>query len=261
MCAILCAAGRLPAALAAETAPEAPENPQAPQVVRMTECEGVNNCASWSFLGTQGNGQWPSGEVANLTVEHSDKDSVVIHRADSTGNSAGLTATYTGTRHDDRVGGEFTSSWPGHWEKKTGNWYASLETQTGGAPPMLRFCGQHCITYRLDGDRYVNASQPAGTNNWSSVMDIGSFTHDSIILYRIDFQGIKQVFKVTMAGKIAADGNSITNTAMNGTPNPWRLVWGADINSVPGEDPVQSPTVVVSPVVCVPWFFGIVCGH
>src|ERR1700685_1940620 len=76
--------------------------------VTMTECEGTNNCATWTFLGTQGNGQWPSGEIANLSVDRYDDNSVVIRRADSTGASAGLTVTYTGTRHGDQGGGEYT---------------------------------------------------------------------------------------------------------------------------------------------------------
>ena len=229
--------------------------------VRMTECEGTNNCASWTFLGKQGNGQWPSGEIANLSLENLDGDNVVIQRADSAGASAGLTATYRGTRHGERVGGEFTSSWPGHWEGRSGNWYATIEP-AGGAPPplMLRFCGVHCHTYRLEGNRYVNAEQPTGQPNWRSVMEIGSFTRESIVLHRVDYNGDKPVFTVTMTGKFAADGNSITDTAMNGTPNPWRLVWGTDINSIPGEDPVVVPTVVVAPVVCFPWFFGVVCN-
>jgi hypothetical protein len=59
----------------------------------MTECEGTNNCATWTFLGGQGNGQWPSGEIANLTVERYDDKTVTIRRADSTGASAGATTT------------------------------------------------------------------------------------------------------------------------------------------------------------------------
>jgi hypothetical protein len=76
----------------AQKAAKAPPKSQAPTPVTMTECEGVNNCATWTFLGSQGNGQWPSGEVANLSVERYDDNSVVIRRADSTGASAGLTA-------------------------------------------------------------------------------------------------------------------------------------------------------------------------
>ena len=90
--------------------------PQGSAPVTMTECEGANNCATWTFLGTQGNGQWPSGETANLSVERVDAASVLIRRADSTGPSAGLTAVYKGTRNGDRIDGEYTSSWPGHWE-------------------------------------------------------------------------------------------------------------------------------------------------
>ena len=233
----------------------------APVTVRMTECEGTNNCATWTFLGKQGNGQWPSGDIANLSVDTLEGDSVVIQRADSAGTSAGLTAIYRGTRHGERIGGEFTSAWPGHWQAKSGNWYATIEP-SGDAPPpaMLRFCGVHCHSYRLEGSRYVSDRQPPGQPKWRSVMDIGSFTRDSIILHRVDYDGQKPVFTVTMTGKFAKDGNSITDTAMNGTPNPWRLVWGADINSIPGEDQVTVPTVVVAPVVCFPWFFGIVCN-
>ena len=53
--------------------------------VSMTECKGTNNCATWTFLGTQRNGKWPTGEEANLSVEKFDSVSVVIRRADSTG--------------------------------------------------------------------------------------------------------------------------------------------------------------------------------
>lgn len=122
----------------AQKAAQAPKS-QVAAPVTMTECEGVNNCATWTFLGAQGNGQWPSGEIANLTVERSDNDSVVIRRADSSGSSAGLTAVYTGTRHGDRVGGEFTSPWPGHWESKGGNWYATLEKAPRALPVSCEF--------------------------------------------------------------------------------------------------------------------------
>jgi hypothetical protein len=90
---------------------------QAPVLVTMTECEGVNNCAAWTFLGPQGNGQWPSGEVANLTVARADADSVEIHRADSTGSAAGLTAVYKGVRHAITL--EESSHLPGRGIGKT----------------------------------------------------------------------------------------------------------------------------------------------
>jgi len=88
-----------------QAATKSPTNPQTPSPITMTECEGTNNCATWTFLGTQGIGQWPSGEISNLNVEHFDDNSVSIRRADPIGPSTGLTALYTGTRHGDRVGG------------------------------------------------------------------------------------------------------------------------------------------------------------
>ena len=75
---------------------QGPSKSQAGGPVTMTECEGTNNCATWTFLGAQGNGQWPSGAVANLSVERFDADTVVIRRADSTGSSVGLRAVYKG---------------------------------------------------------------------------------------------------------------------------------------------------------------------
>lgn len=133
----------------AQTTPEAQTTQEepTPSPVAMTECQGTDNCASWTFLGTQGNGQWPTGEIANLKVEKFDSTSVVIRRADSTGAAAGLTAVYTGTRHGNRLGGEFKSTWPGHWVNQEGTgtrrlnqprkilplWSASATT-SGAAP-------------------------------------------------------------------------------------------------------------------------------
>jgi hypothetical protein len=116
--------------------------------VTMTECEGTDNCATWTFLGTQGNGQWPSGEMANLNVARFDNESVVIRRTDSVGSSAGLTAEYKGSRQGNRIGGDFTSSWPGHWSNKTGNWYATIDGAARSLPSEIRVCDfQRCGTW------------------------------------------------------------------------------------------------------------------
>jgi hypothetical protein len=232
--------------------------------VSMTECEGINDCATWTFLGKQGNGQWPSGEMANLAVESLDGDKVVIQRADSTGASAGLTATYTGTRHGNRVGGEFTSSWPGHWTKKEGDWYATIDRQSAIRPEVMHFCGLGCDTLRLRGDHYVGDT--------GGIWTIVSFTPESVILNRVDPNGWTGFFK----GQISSDGNHLVNTVMGFHPytpdsasdgntphNTFNITWGNALNSIPGSGPApghpvypQSPTVVA---VCVPWFFTIVC--
>src|SRR6202035_878231 len=64
-----------------------PAQAQEDKIVTLTECEGVDNCATWTFLGNQGNGQWRTGEVANLYFESvklngDNTASVVIHRRD-----------------------------------------------------------------------------------------------------------------------------------------------------------------------------------
>ena len=167
-----------------QSAAQTPSKSQAASPVTMTECEGVNNCARWTFLGVQGTGQWPSGEVANLTVERYDDNSAVIRRADSTGSSAGLTAVYTGTRHGDRVGGEFTSSWPGHWENKSGNWYATVEKPQ--SPPLaMRVCdlAGNCVTWTWNNGHYDGNWDRFGV---TAILTVESFTPESVVIKRVD---------------------------------------------------------------------------
>ena len=239
---------------------QAPPKSKAAVPVTMTECEGTNNCATWTFLGAQGNGHWPSGEIANLSVDHYDNNTVVIRRADSTGSSAGLTAVYTGTRHDDRVGGEFTSSWPGHWDNKSGNWYATVEKDSQSLPTAMHLCQQHCFTFTLENGRY--ALSAGGPHNGSvPVMTIERFTRESVIIHRTDtgnFPGTG-----VYSGRMSDDGNSLSGAG-------WKITWGAALNSLPGSDegrdrapgsPQPYPVVVSPVVVCVPWFFTVVCGR
>jgi hypothetical protein len=228
----------------------------------MTECEGVNNCATWTFLGSQGNGQWPSGEVANLSVERYDTDSVVIRRADSTGSSAGLTAVYTGTRHGNRVGGEFTSSWPGHWYNQSGNWYATLEAPIT-PPSVMHFCYANCWTLSWDNGHYI-----ASTDNARSIWVVERFTRELVTIHRTDTNGGGGVaFEAVYAGQISKEGDRLTNVTINGQKSDFRLAWGTALNTVPGSnaerDRGQQPqpqVVAVRPVVvCYPWFLGMVC--
>jgi hypothetical protein len=245
------------------TEKSAPAAKEQAVVVTMTECEGINNCATWTFLGASGNGQWPTGEVANLTVERYDKDSVVIKRADSTGAKAGLTAVYTGTRHGDRVGGDYTSSWPGHWENQSGNWYAQVDRDPL-PPQVMHFCAVNCFTLKLEQGRFV-ARNDAGVifTTWT----IESFTRESVILRRNDTNG----FGGVIAGQVAREGGKLANQTFNGQPDGAQIVWGPLLNTVPGSNaerdrlrghPQPPPQVIMRPaVVCVPWFFTIVCGQ
>lgn len=232
----------------AKKANQAPsQSPATP--VTMTECEGVNNCATWTFLGTQGNGQWPSGEIANLSVEKFDADTVVIRRADSTGPSAGLTATYTGTRNGDRIGGEFLSSWPGHWKSKPGNWYATIGKAPNSPPLVMHFCAQYCKTLVWENGRYVH-----GSNGVFDIWTVESFTPASVIIHRTDVNGFGGVY----TGQMSPEGNRIINGTFNGRPDGYKLTWGTALNTIPG-DGGPAPPVAVRPMVCFGWFLGVIC--
>jgi hypothetical protein len=247
-----------------QNVPSAASKAQAPSLVTMTECEGINNCATWTFLSTQGTGQWPSGDLANLIVERFDNDSVMIRRADSTGSSAGLTVVYTGTRHGDRVGGDFTSSWPGHWDTKSGNWYATVQ-KPQAPPPVMRVCDPNgtCGTWTWNSGHYDGVWAGA-----TATLTVVSFTPESVIIKRTD-TGARTGLAYTYSGKISAQGDSVLDGVWVGEPGTreggasghFTATWGAALGDNPAARPSR-PTVVVPivPIICVPWFFGVVCG-
>jgi hypothetical protein len=243
-----------------QTAKSAPTEATAP--VTMTECEGVNNCATWTFLGRQGTGKWPSGEVANLSVEQLDADTIVIRRADSTGSSAGLTAVYKGTRHDDRVGGEFTSSWPSHWDSKSGNWYATIGTIPQNLPSVIRVCAIEsppgwppCGTWTWNNGHYDALWSELGVTGTVTVV---SFTPESVIFSRADYG--KETGQWVYKGKLSAQGDSILNgdvTGINNVPfGHFNATWGAATQDIPTAQPQQR--LIVRPVICYGWFW-VVC--
>ncbi len=248
-------------------AAQAPAESRTATPLAMTECEGTNNCASWTFLGTLGNGQWPSGEVANLSVETFDASTVVIRRADSTGAAAGLTAVYKGTRHDDRVGGEFTSSWPGHWENKSGNWYATIEKAAVAPPPVMKVCDPagSCGTWTWNNGHYDGEWGQGGA---TATMTVVSFSPSSVVINRTD-NGPRAGFAYVYKGKISPEGNSIVNGEWSGQPGSrqadgigrFTATWGTALGNNPAQQAQQQQhMVVVRPVVvCYPWFFGVVC--
>jgi hypothetical protein len=242
----------------------AKSKPATGAAVNMTECEGTNNCATWTFLGGQGSGQWPSGELASLSVEHSDADTVVIRRADSTGPSAGLTAVYKGTRHGDRVGGEFTSSWPGRWENKTSNWYATIGHADQSPPPVMRVCDPAgaCSNWTWNNGHYDGA-----WNNATATMTVVSFSTESVVIKRVDTGGRPGYYAYVYTGKISSQGNSILNGDWLGEPGSmqagvsghYTATWGTALQNNPAAR--AQPVVIGRPVVCYPWFFTVVCSQ
>lgn len=228
---------------------------QAAGPVSMTECEGTNNCATWTFLGAQGNGQWPSGELASLSVEHYDADSVVIRRADSSGPSAGLTAVYKGTRHGNRIGGEYTSSWPGHWNNQEGNWYATIGRASLTPPGVMRVCNQHiCGTWRWNNGHYNGVWDGIPK---TAIITVASFSPESVIFNRTDNDDGRTF---VLKGKISSQGNSIIDGEQvrdDGALHSFSAYWGDALHKGQPAEPHQ-PMIVGRPVVCYGWFF-VVC--
>lgn len=98
--------------------PSPAQTPDTP--VTVTECDGVNNCANWTFTGKSGYGKWPSGEEAILEVTSLQGNRISIHRTDFKGPTVGFEADYTGERDHSDVGGTFESHYQGavangHW--------------------------------------------------------------------------------------------------------------------------------------------------
>lgn len=234
-------------------APATPK-PSSSATVTMTECEGTNNCATWTFLGKQGTGQWPSGETGSLSVEHFDADSVLIHRADATGPSAGLTAEYRGTRKGDRIAGEFTVTRPGQ-KTVTANWYATIGQSPQSLPRIMHACIR-CApgyggTWVWENDHYTNVAAPEGIRE---ILTVESFTRASVILHmtRTGRYPGTDVFR----GQISPQGNSIVNGVLK-DGRTFQMAWGDAIDTVPGTR-VADPIVVARPVLCYGWFF-VVC--
>ena len=102
--------------------------------VKLTVCDPVSlDCGDWTFTGLNGHGHWKSGVESTLRVDPPQGDEIVIHRTDTSGPTAGLTATYKGSREHHIFFGDYVASWPGHEAdkdvSKEGEWEAKFEMQ------------------------------------------------------------------------------------------------------------------------------------
>jgi len=235
----------------AQNPAQAPSKLQAASSVTLRECEGTNNnCATWTFFGSQGNGQWSTGEIAgelaNLTLSRQDDKTIVISRVDTAGPLAGLKANYTGTREDDGIGGTFESSrlgdGPGqHWVKKTGHWSATDAAAPMSLPTVMHWCidvgcanGKGGMLIWENGHYLALNDVPGQT----TIFVVESFTRQSVVIRRI-MTG-RYPGTAVLTGQLSEQGNSIVNgfqTYPNGQPRPFRAAWGAAIDTVPGPPP------------------------
>jgi hypothetical protein len=220
----------------------------------MAENEGANVRATWSFHGPSGDGEWESGQVAGLDFQEvtPNKDGsflIRIHREDTRGSSSpGLIVDYTGVGKDGNFGGSYTSSWPGHWENKTGSWRASIQRPIS-LPEIMHFCAKNCLTLQLKNDQYEVVTKPNFCpTDWNSIWRVRNLTTELIILRRHDAPcpanpaSIPNGIDAVYTGRISREGNSLIFDKAEYSPddasapsvNCLRLVWGAALDSVPG---------------------------
>jgi hypothetical protein len=87
------------------------------------ECETIDlttNCATWKLKGYAFDAHWRDGSIGHIRMEQI-SGKIVFEREDNSGTSSGLTVTYYGTLHSDRItNGTFVQwragkSTPGTW--------------------------------------------------------------------------------------------------------------------------------------------------
>ncbi|HEX4498596.1 MAG TPA: hypothetical protein VIE43_23160 [Thermoanaerobaculia bacterium] len=205
---------------------------QTPDRFQMIECEGINNCISWTFQaspqGWKGYAKWRTGEEAVLDLSSTSDGKVVIQRTDVVGRKQGLTATYKGSINGDgdQLGGEFKSSYQG--VSASGNWYAVLGTKDLDPPNVLHFCGIHCLTFNLENPRQlVNHTNLPGQANERRVLTVERFTYNSVIIHRVDTGSHPLTHEYI--GRMTDDGNGV-----NG--GDWTMTWGGRLNDLPKDD-------------------------
>jgi len=214
-------------------------------VATFRECEDSGRCGTWTFLDRQGTGQWPSGEVGNLNFEkvqiNPDKTMfVVVHRADSTGKSAGLQREYWGTLRNGRICGEYGA--PGHRDNPSGVWYAFVTHNQQTLPAKMHFCDQeHCATLLLNDGRYM-VQMPNSGYGTSSVWTVYEFNPDKLIMNRRDSSGFTSFYSAPVSsdgnstlsgesGNASYAGEDAVRQVMRGN---FRFTWGSALDSIPG---------------------------
>ncbi len=224
------------------------------RLVTMTECEGVDNCTTWSFSGIQGTAKSKTGEVfASLLVEKTSGNMITIKRADTEGSKAGLTAIYTGTVKGNRLSGEYKASWPGHGadSEVEGDWYAIAGPPPVDLPTIMHFCDVNCTTLQLKNGRYESVQNNNRYDpNWTDIWTVERFTPESVILHRTE-TGNFPFSDVIVKGRMSPDRNSLVN-AVNpfhgqGQPETISLAWGSALNTVPGSNVERNRAITTTP--------------
>jgi hypothetical protein len=217
-----------------------------PSRLEVTECEGVNNCTTWTFIQANGKMQgiasWEageeSGEQAVLDVQYVTATQIKLTRTDIRGPKQGLTATYTGTVHNKQIGGEFTSEFNG--QDQSGNWYWVFDDDSiPSLPAEMHYCapGSDCITMHLLQGRYVWQN-----NRGRGVWTVRTWTRKKLSLDRVDVSGFTGYY----TGDVL--NNHLENVMTSNRPftPDWKpgpdttygnvlFAWGTELNTLPGD--------------------------
>lgn len=224
------------------------DRPQGPaQFPPVTECEGVNNCTTWTFIRANGKMQgianWETGEEAGqqavLDIQYATDNQIKITRIDIKGPKQGRTTTYTGTLHGKQVGGEFTSEFNG--QTHSGNWYWVFDDDSIPSLPVeMHYCapGSDCISMHLLRDHYVWKN-----NRGRGVWTVRTWTRRKLSLERVDVSG----FTGHYTGDIV--NNHLENIMTSNRPftPDWKpgpdttygnvlFAWGTELNTLPGDE-------------------------
>jgi hypothetical protein len=108
-----------------------------PRIISECEVGTTKFCGTWTWNGDAFDARWTNGTVGVLHVKKFDAEGIDIERADTTGGTAGLTATYRGKRGANSVI-DGTVDWNWRGMKFAGTWtgtFADTPNQVAGNPP------------------------------------------------------------------------------------------------------------------------------
>jgi hypothetical protein len=95
-------------------------------------------------------------------------------------------------------------------------------------PPVMHFCGQHCVTFVKENDNQLaNYTNLPGQYNIRRIFTIEKFTPDQVVIRRKDTG--------------SHPGEAVYTATMNPgyssvTGQGWAISWGADLDKLPGSD-------------------------
>ena len=210
-------------------------------------CEG-DGCSLWEFHGGRATGTFPSGAIANLTIEQfpqSESGTVTIRRADTSGTGKGITGTYTGTRKGSMIEGTLSWTWPGHPDDHA-DWRAVILTDPvhmvpaaahpfSTIPSSLSVCedGHGCSMWTFNGK---TGAIPGLAN-----LSVERFDDSVIAIRRQEVAGALKGIEILYVG--LRSGNKVDGVATwkwSGQPPVGILGWHTTLSSPAAPSQVAS---------------------